>query len=102
MSTNPPTGNKEHYVHTAAVFVVVNNAPIRASQADAQYFVNWTSGLLQNTSPGGIWNSFFPTSLAQAQARYQAAENLFQQIASEANGSGPTLKSIAMTPINQT
>ena len=102
MGTNPQTGNYEHYVHTAAVFVIVNNAPIRASQADAQYFVNWTSGLLQNTSPGGIWNSYFPTSLAQAQARYQAAEALYQQIASEASGSGPTLNSIAVTPSNQT
>jgi hypothetical protein len=102
MGTNPQTGNYEHYLHTAAVFVVVNDAPVRASQADAQYFVNWTSGLLQNTSPGGIWNSFFPTSLAQAQARYQAAENLYQQIASEANGSGPELNSLALTPINQT
>jgi Domain of unknown function (DUF4082)/Bacterial Ig-like domain len=102
MGTNPQTGNYEHYVHTAAVFVIVNSAPIRASQADAQYFVNWTSGLLTNTSPGGIWNSYYPTSLAQAQARYQAAEALYQQIASEASGSGPTLNSIAVTPSNQT
>ncbi len=102
MGTNPKTGNYEHYLHTGAVFVVVNNAPIRASQADAQYFVNWTSGLLQKTSPGGIWNSYFPTSLAQTQARYQAAEALYQQIASEASGSGPTLNSIAVTPSNQT
>jgi hypothetical protein len=101
MGTNPMTSLYEHYVHTAAVFVAVNNAPIRASQADAQYFVTWTNGLLQNTSPGGIWNSFFPTSLAQAQARYQAANALFTQVASEAAGSAPALNSIAVTPSNQ-
>jgi hypothetical protein len=41
--------------------------------------------LLKNTSSGGIWNSFFPTSLSQAQARYQAAKALYQQIASDAS-----------------
>ena len=100
MGTNPLTGDYEHYVHTAAVFVTVNNAAIRASVADAQYFVNWTNGLLLNTSPGGIWNTFFPTSLTQAQARYQAAKALYQQIALEANGSGLTLSSIALAPTN--
>ena len=102
MAINPLTNNYEHYVHTAAVFVIVDNAPIRANAADAQYFVNWTNALLQNTSPGGMWNSFFPTSLTQAQARYQAAKALYQQIASEASGSGPTLNSITLTPNNQT
>jgi hypothetical protein len=61
MGTNPNTGDYEHYVHTAAVFVIINNSPIRANSTDPQFFVNWTNGLLQNTSPGGIWNSFFPT-----------------------------------------
>ena len=101
MAINSLTGNYEHYVHTAAVFVTVNGAPVRASASDAQFFVNWTNGLLQNTSPGGVWNSFFPTSLTQAQARYQAAMALYQQIASEAKSSGPTLNSIALTPTNQ-
>ena len=102
MGTNPNSGKYEHYVHTAAVFVIVNNAPIRTSATDAQYFVNWSNGLLQNTNPGGIWNHFFPTSLSQAQSRYQAAKALYQQIASEANGTGPTLSSISVTPVNQT
>ena len=94
--------NSQHYVHTAAVFVTVNSAPVRASTADAQFFVNWTNGLLQNTSPGGQWNWYFPTSLTAAQARYQAANALYQQIAAEASGSAPTLTSIAVTPGNQT
>jgi len=102
MGTNPNNGNYEHYVHTAAVFVLVNNAPIRTSSSDAQYFVNWMNGLIQNTSAGGIWNSYFPTQLTQAQARYQAAKSLYQQIASEANGTGPTLSSVVLSPANPT
>ena len=83
---DPSTG---HQAHTAAVFVTVNHAPVRASAADAQFYVQWMQKLLQNTSPGGIWNSFFPTSLAAAQARYQAALSIYQQIFTEAGGVQP-------------
>ena len=71
-------------LHTAAVFVTVDNAPVRASVADAQFYVQWMDNLLTNTSPGGVWSSYFPTNLAAAQARYQAAKATYQQIASEA------------------
>jgi hypothetical protein len=77
-------GADGHQVHTAAVFVLVNNAPIRASVTDAQFYVQWMDNLLTRTSPGGPWNSFFPTNLAAAQARYQAARAIFAQRASEA------------------
>ncbi|MGH9629118.1 MAG: DUF4082 domain-containing protein, partial [Bryobacteraceae bacterium] len=90
-------GSDGHQVHTAAVFVIINNAPIRASAADAQFFVQWMDNLLTKTSPSGPWNSFFPTNLNQAQARYQAAKTIFQQIAVEAAGSA-TLGVTATTP----
>jgi uncharacterized protein DUF4082/Big-like domain-containing protein len=93
--------NSQHYLHTSAVFVTVNNAPIRANAADAQFFVDWMTGLLQNTSPGGVWNSYYPTQLSFAQARYTNAKALFQQIQAEASGTGPTLTSIAVTPTNK-
>jgi Domain of unknown function (DUF4082) len=76
-----------HLLHTSAVFVIVNNAPIRASAVDAQYFIDWMDNLLQKTSPGGEWNSFFPTSLAAAQSRYQNAKAIYQQILAESGGS---------------
>ena len=95
-------GADGHQVHTAAVFIIVNGAPIRANAADAQYYVNWTNSLLTNTSSGGVWNSYFPTNLTAAQARYQAAKTLYQQIANEAQGTGPSLSSISITPANQT
>jgi len=68
------------------VFVIINGAPIRASVADAQFYVQWMDNLLTKTSAGGPWNKFFPTTLSQAQARYQAAKTIFQQIATEAGG----------------
>jgi hypothetical protein len=74
-----------HKVHTSAVFVTVNNAPVRASATDAQFYVQWADTLLQNTSPGGVWSSYFPTNRAAAQARYQAAKAAYQQIASESD-----------------
>jgi len=95
-------GADGHQVHTAAVFVVVNGAPIRASASDAQYYVDWMNDLIQNTSVGGQWNSFFPTQLSAAQSRYQDAKAVFQQIVEEASGSAPTLNSIALSPANQT
>jgi hypothetical protein len=90
-------GPDGHQIHTAAVFVIVNNAPIRASASDAQYFVQWMDNLLTKTASGGAWNSFFPTNLAGAQARYQAAKAIFQQIAAESAGS--PLASIFITQI---
>jgi hypothetical protein len=82
-------GADGHQVHTAAVFVIINGMPIRASASDAEYFVLWTDNLLTNTSPGGPWTSFFPTTLSQAQARYQSARAIFQQILTEAEGTTP-------------
>ncbi|MFZ4790785.1 MAG: DUF4082 domain-containing protein [Candidatus Competibacteraceae bacterium] len=79
-----------HQVHTGAVFVIVNNAPVRASAVDAQFYVQWIDNLLTKTSPGGTWNSYFPTNLAAAQARYQAAKAIYQQIAVEADATAPS------------
>ena len=80
-------GPDGHEVHTAAVFVIVNGAPIRASVSDAQFYVAWMDNLIAKTSPGGPWNQYFTNNLSQAQARYQAAKAIFQQIALE-SGSG--------------
>lgn len=79
-------GSNGHTVHTGAVFLIVAGKPIRASAADAQYFVQWIDNLLEKTSPGGEWNAYFPTSLAAAQTRYKAAKAIYQQIAAESGG----------------
>ncbi len=76
-----------HAVHTGAVFVIVDNAPIRASAADAQFYVNWIDTLIQRTSVGGVWASYFTASgRSAAHARYQQARAIFQQRAAEASG----------------
>ena len=82
-------GPDGHIVHTAAVFVIVNGAPIRASVSDAEFYVSWMDNLLANTSPGGPWNQYFPNNLSQAQARYQQAKAIFQQRAIDAGGGTP-------------
>ncbi len=87
-----------HQVHTAAVFVKVNGAPVRASVEDAQFYVDWMDELLQRTSAGGVWASYFPTKRAQAQARYQAAKSLYQQIALEAANSQPVIITTSSLP----
>jgi hypothetical protein len=84
-----------HRVHTAAVFVIVNDAPVRASADDANFFVQWIDNLLDKTAVGGDWSSFFTTSREAARARYQAAKSLFQQIAAEAGAGPPTVTSVA-------
>ena len=88
-----------HQVHTAAVFVMVNNAPIRASAADAEFYVQWMDNLLEKTSPGGEWNSYFPTSLSAAQARYQWAKAIYQQIALEAGATPQPLVITTTSPL---
>ncbi len=90
-------GTDGHQVHTAAVFVIVNGAPIRASAGDAQYFVDWINGLLSNTSVGGVWNHYFPTSLNAAQARYQAAKTYYQGVLADASSGGTTSGSTIFT-----
>ncbi len=49
-------GARGHQVHTAAVFVTVNGAPVRASAADAEFYVQWMDNLLEKTSQGGAWS----------------------------------------------
>ncbi len=73
-----------HQTNTAAVFIKVNQAPVRASAEDALYFVRFIDNLLEKTSPGGPWNQYFSKDLAAAQNRYRQAREIYQKIANEA------------------
>jgi hypothetical protein len=75
---------KGHQVHTGAIFVTVNTAPVRASSADAEFFVRFIDNLLRQTSPGGAWSSFFAHNREAAQARYRRARAIYERIAAEA------------------
>lgn len=82
-------GGGEHQVHTGAVFVIVNDLPVRVSRSDAEFYVQWMNTLLAKTAVGGEWASYFPTSRSEARARYSAAKAVFQQIAEESTPSEP-------------
>ncbi len=87
-------GSNGHQLQTGAVFVTVNDAPVRVSATDAEFYVQWMDNLLEKTSLGGSWSSYFDKSLSAAQARYRAAKAIYQQIASEA---GATPQPLAIT-----
>ncbi len=73
-----------HQTHTAAVFVSVDGAPVRANPGDAEYFVAFIDRLIRNTSPGGAWSRYFARDLPAAQDRYRKAREIFIKIAAEA------------------
>ncbi len=79
---------KGHQTHTGAIFIIVNEAPIRASAADAEFFVQWIDHLLEQTSPGGAWSAFLSKDRAAAQSRYRKAKAIFEKIALEAQKTG--------------
>ena len=77
-----------HRSHTGAVYVIVKNAPIRASASDAHFFVSWIDNLLERSSPGGEWSAFFSQDREAAQKRYREARQIFLQRETEARQQG--------------
>jgi len=73
-----------HQSHTAPVYITVNEKPVRASAADAQYFVAWIDNLLINTSPAGPWRRFFTHDLDVARRRYRDARKVYYKVYKEA------------------
>jgi len=73
-----------HTSHTGAVYVIVNNAPIRASSDDALYFAEWIDNILEKIAPGGSRNSFFKNDMEAAQSRFKQAKDIYLKIAEEA------------------
>ena len=73
-----------HQAHTAPVYVTVNNKPVRASAADALYFVKMIENLIEKTSPEQEWNHYFTHSLDVVQGRYKKAKDYYLKVAEEA------------------
>jgi hypothetical protein len=73
-----------HKTHTAAVYVTVNNSPVRASASDAVFFVNWIDNILVKIAPGGTWNRYFTHDLDLVENRYRKAKDVYEKIAIEA------------------
>jgi hypothetical protein len=74
---------KGHECHTAPVYFIVNKKPIRASAADARYFMDWIDRLLAKTSPGGAWDRYFTHDLSIVQDRYRKARTVYAKILEE-------------------
>lgn len=77
-----------HRTHTGAIFVMVKGAPIRASAADARFYVHWIDNLLNQTSPGGAWSKYLTHDRAAAQERYREARAIFVEREAEAEKQG--------------
>lgn len=73
-----------HQTHSAAVFVLVDSEPIRASASDARFFVAWIHNLLVKTSPGGAWSEYLTRDRKAAHERYRAAQAIYIARATEA------------------
>jgi hypothetical protein len=76
---------EEHASHSAAAYITVNNKPVRASAADAQFFVSWIDNILKNIAPSGKWNRYFTHDLDVIKERYLKARNIYSNIAAEAS-----------------
>jgi O-glycosyl hydrolase len=77
----------EHLLHTAPVYVSVGGKPVRASAADADFFVAWIDNILNNIQPGGKWNHYFTKDYDAVKEHYESAKKVYQQIAAEATKS---------------
>ena len=74
-----------HELHTAPVYITVNNQPVRANSKDARFFVSWIDNILENIAPGKPWNRYFTKDRQQVIARYEKARNIFKKIAQESD-----------------
>ncbi len=75
---------KGHSSHTAPVYINIGNKPVRASAADARFFVSWIDNILDRIKPSGPWNMYFTHDLDIVQNRYRKARDVYEKIASEA------------------
>jgi O-glycosyl hydrolase len=73
-----------HQSHTAPVYVTVEDKPVRASAADAEYFVRWIENILANIEDGGPWSIYFTKDIETVRARYLKAAGMYRKIANEA------------------
>lgn len=74
-----------HMVHTSAIYINIDNKPVRASAADAGFFADWIKNLLENIQPGAKWNKYFPKDYDEVSARYRHALNVYNKIKEEAS-----------------
>jgi hypothetical protein len=72
-----------HELHTAPVYISINNQPIRASADDAKFFIAWIENILKNVEPGAKWNKYFPSDYKTIKERYLEAKTVYERILKE-------------------
>jgi hypothetical protein len=76
---------KGHVTHTAPFYVTIDDKPVRASEEDARFFVNWIDNILKNIVPGSPWSKYFNAEPEQTRQRYMKAKAIYETIAREAS-----------------
>jgi hypothetical protein len=76
---------KGHQSHTAPVYISVNEKPVRASAADASFFIRWIDNILTSTAAGGSWNKYFSKDLDMLRERYTRAKMIYERIKTESD-----------------
>jgi hypothetical protein len=75
--------SRGHQSHTAPVFVIVGNSPVRASADDAEYYVRWIENTLAKIEDGAPWRKYFTGDIETVRARYRKAAEIYRKIAEE-------------------
>ena len=66
-----------HQVHSAPIYVTVNNEPMKAIREDVLYYVAWIDKMLASIAPGGKWNKYFEEDYETTRARYERAKAIY-------------------------
>jgi hypothetical protein len=74
-----------HQSHTAPVYIKLGKQPVRASAADADYFVKWIDNIMVNINENGPWSQYFTKDVNIVKARYLKARDIYKEIAREAD-----------------
>jgi len=72
-----------HETHTAPVYVIVDQKPVRASAEDARFFIAWIDNIVKQTGPGGAWSKYFTKDRETIKERYIKARTVYQNILKE-------------------
>lgn len=78
-------GADGHMLHTSPVYVTIDKLPVRASESDAQFFIQWIDNILWKIRPGNEWSKYFPDDYESVKVRYTRAREIYQKIQSEAS-----------------
>jgi O-glycosyl hydrolase len=74
-----------HRSHTGPVYISCQGRPVRASEADARFYIAWIDNILQKIEPGAPWSRFFTHDLDKVRSRYLKARSIYEKIAVEAS-----------------